>query len=127
MYSSKDNMSQDEMERKTHNLFAAQGTRKQSLFAAVDTDQSGQIDANEFGKLYDLIKLEVNAELAKEAELKKDATRSKRQLKMVGVLALSLLVTLTASVLSTALTPNGEGCVLLHRPCWELVWLIAAR
>ena len=64
------------MERKTHNLFANQGTRKQSLFAAVDTDNSGQIDKAEFGKLYDLIKLEVNAELAKEAELKKDATRT---------------------------------------------------
>lgn len=74
--------------------------RSQSLFKAVDTDGSGQIDKAEFGKLYDLIKVECEAELAKEAQLEKDAKRSKRQMKMAfcvaGLMFAALLIVISA-------------------------------
>ena len=72
--------------------------RSGSLFQAVDSDGSGQIDKEEFGKLYDLIKVEVQAELDKEAALEKSAAKAKRMTKMMGMLTAVLLGVLALSV-----------------------------
>lgn len=72
--------------------------RKQSLFGQIDSDGSGQIDKAEFGKLYDLIKIEAEQELAKEAALEKKAQKSERKVKMFACIAASLLVLLGISV-----------------------------
>jgi len=72
--------------------------RKQSLFNQIDSDSSGQIDKNEFGKLYDLIKIEAEQELAKEAALEAKATKSARKTKMALCVAGVLLAFLGISV-----------------------------
>jgi hypothetical protein len=81
-------------DRKTHQH------RKQSLFQAIDSDGSGQIDKNEFGKLYDVIKAEAQQELAKEAALENKAKKSERRTKMFACVSAILLAFLGISVVA---------------------------
>ena len=72
--------------------------RKSSLFKDIDQDGSGQIDQSEFSKLYDLIKTEAQAELAKEAELASKTATANRKVKILSMIAIAMAAFLAVSV-----------------------------
>ena len=91
----------DSHNRKTSVLSAERG-----LFQALDKDNSGTLDSEEFHRLYTTLRNEVSAEHKKEAALTAEASRSARRTKLVAVVALALAGLLTISVLADALLVN---------------------
>lgn len=77
-------------------------TRKESLFAMVDTDGSGTIDKQEFNQLYEAVKKDLKEEQAKEQELEEQATRAKRRMKTFAAITVFLAVFLGISIVANA-------------------------
>jgi len=97
----------EDLARKTHAVFTGDDKERRAttLFKAADLDGSGQIDRTEFGKLYDVIKIEVEQELAKEQALENKVRKGKRNTRMAMMVSAVLLAFLGVSV--------GANCAVM--------------
>jgi len=77
---------------------AVQDLSSETLFRIADKDGSGQLDSAEFTRFAEMMKDKLRMEIVQEQVLEKNLVKSKRRLKLVAGVALSLLAIVAVSV-----------------------------